>query len=324
MNLFLSMTRRLAVLGSIAVIAGQFDASAFGQSRPHLFRQRPMAVQPERNASAAAIGDVDHNLLASNPASLTIVIPGKADLSIDRHQHDQRSAGNMVWRGRADQDPSSKVTLTLHDGILLGHIQSGNEIYSLRPGRNGRTIIEKLDSDSFNPEWGHDHSTHGHDKVPPKPAGAPDLSGTSSATAPATAAAATTTEIALMSIYTPQARAAAGGTAQIQAQIQAAVDQANTAFINSDMIARYYLAHSAEVAYNDSGNIETDLNWVTGNATVAALRNTHSADMVSLIITEPSGIFRAPCARTFGGSRDGRRSQLLLWTAARRRCAVAW
>ena len=288
MNLFMSMTRRLAILGSIAVIVGQFDLSAFGQSHPHLFRQRPVAVQPERNASAASMGDVDHDLLANNPAHLTIVVPGKADLLIDRHHHDQRNAGNMVWRGQADQDPSSKVTLTLHDGILLGHIQSGNEIYALRPGRNGRTIIEKLDSDSFNPEWGHDHSTHGHDKVPPQPAGAPDLSGTSTATAPATAAAATTLEIALMSVYTPQARASAGGSAQIQAQIQAAVDQANTAFINSDMVARYYLAHSAEVAYNDSGNIETDLNWVTGNATVAALRNTHSADMVSLI-TENGG-----------------------------------
>jgi hypothetical protein len=288
MNVSMSMTRRLAVLGSIAAIAGQFDASAIAQSHPHLFRQRPVAVLPERNASVASIGEVDHNLLSSNPERLTIVVPGKAELLIDRRHHDQRGADNMVWRGQADDDPSSKVTLTLHNGILLGHIQSGNEIYALRPGRNGRTVIEKLDTDSFDPEWGHDHSTHGHDKVPPIPAGAPDLSGASSATAPATAAATTTSEIALMSVYTPQARAAAGGTAQIQAQIQAAVDQANTAFINSNMTMRYYLAHSAEVAYNDSGKIETDLNWVTGNAAVASLRNTHSADMVSLI-TENGG-----------------------------------
>ncbi|MGH7886919.1 MAG: M12 family metallo-peptidase, partial [Candidatus Binatia bacterium] len=109
-------------------------------------------------------------------------------------------------------------------------------------------------------------------------------------TTPTTAAAAgATTDIALMSVYTPQARAAAGGTAQIQAQIQAAVDQANTAFINSNMTARYYLAHSAEVAYNDSGDISIDLNWITGNATVASLRNTHGADMVSLIVDNGGG-----------------------------------
>ncbi|HSQ13829.1 MAG TPA: zinc-dependent metalloprotease family protein, partial [Candidatus Deferrimicrobium sp.] len=288
MNRFKSTMRRLVILGSIAVIAGQLDASAIAQSHPHLFRQRPVAVQPERNASVASIGDVDHNLLASNPERMTIVVPGKADLLIDRHHHDQRSADNMVWRGQADDDPSSKVTLTLHNGILLGHIQSGNEIYALRPGRDGRTIIEKIDTDSFNPEWGHDHRTHGHDKVPPRRAGAADLSATSNTNVPASAAATTTTEIVLMSVYTPQARAAAGGLVQIQAQIQAAVDQANTAFINSNMIARYRLAHTAEVAYDDSGNIDSDLNWVTGNAAVASLRNTHSADMVSLI-TENGG-----------------------------------
>jgi hypothetical protein len=92
-----------------------------------------------------------------------------------------------------------------------------------------------------------------------------------------------------MSVYTPQARAAAGGTTQIQAKIQAAVDQANSAFINSNMTARFLLAHTAEVAYNDSGNISNDLNWVTGNATVASLRNTHGADMVSLVVSNGGG-----------------------------------
>jgi hypothetical protein len=92
-----------------------------------------------------------------------------------------------------------------------------------------------------------------------------------------------------MSVYTPQARAAAGGTAQIHGRIQAAVDQANTAFINSNMIVRFFLAHTAEVAYNDSGNIETDLNWVTSNSTVASWRNTYAADMVSLITNNGGG-----------------------------------
>ena len=78
--------------------------------------------------------------------------------------------------------------------------------------------------------------------------------------------------------------APAGGPTQIQAQIQAAVDQANTAFINSQMTARFFLAHSAEVAYNDTGNMNSDLDWVTADAGVAGLRNTYSADMVSLIV----------------------------------------
>ena len=50
------------------------------------------------------------------------------------------------------------------------------------------------------------------------------------------------------------------------------------------MTARFFLAHSAEVAYNDSGNMNSDLDWVTADAGVAGLRNTYSADMVSLVV----------------------------------------
>ena len=280
--------RWLVTLCSITVIACQFDASAIAQSHPRLFRQRPLPVRPDRHASVAYDVDVDHDLLASSPENLTIAVPGKADLRVDRFHHQHRSARSMVWRGRVQDDASSKITLTLHDGILLGHIQSGSEIYSIRPGRNGRSIVEKLDTESFNPEWGHDQSTFGREKVPP--ASAADLDATSSSsTAPATAAATTTTEIVLLSVYTPKARAAAGGTTQIRAQIQAAVDQANSAFINSDMNVRFDLAHSAEVTYTESGDIDNDLNWVTGSATVAALRDTHAADLVSLIIEDGGG-----------------------------------
>jgi hypothetical protein len=284
--------RRLFLCSILALATGQFDASAFAQTRPHLFRQRPTPVKPDRHATDAYEADVDQTAIAANPESMTLELPGKPDLVINRHQHQQRSARSSVWRGHAQEDPNSKITLTLHEGILLGHIQIGSEIYTIRPGRNGRSIVEKLDTDSFNPEWGHDHATHGHDKVPPKPtSGAEADTGVifSAPSGDVTSAAATaTTEIVLMSVYTPQARAAAGGATQIQAQIQAAVDQANTAFINSNMTARFFLGHTAEVAYNDSGNIETDLNWVTGNSTIASLRNTYAADMVSLI-TENGG-----------------------------------
>jgi len=114
------------------------------------------------------------------------------------------------------------------------------------------------------------------------------LQETSSASPSATAADGTV-QIVLMSVYTPQARAAAGGTTQMQGQIQAAVDQANTAFINSNMTARYFLAHTAEVSYNESGNIDNDLDWVTSSSTVASLRNTYAADMVSLIVNNGGG-----------------------------------
>jgi hypothetical protein len=271
---------RLATLASFAIIF-LLGAIANAQVRPNLFRQRPASTAPSRHGALAQIGDIDEALLTVGPDGITLPVPGKPDLEIERQGHERRGVRSMVWRGRGQSD-SSKVTLTLHEGLLFGRIESGSDIFAVGPGANGRTIVEKLNPDSFAPEWGHDAATHGHEKVPAVPGG--DMMQQDSSTTPATPAADGTVQIVLMSVYTPQARTAAGGTTQIEGQIQAAIDQANTAFINSNMIARFFLAHTEEVAHNDAGNIETDLNWVTSDSTVTSLRNTYSADMVSLIV----------------------------------------
>jgi hypothetical protein len=285
------MQKSKVTLSLFSVLAGAaifilVGSVAHAQTRPQLFRQRPTWTQPSQHAAEAHAGDIDEPLLSSGPAGITLAIPGRADVEVERQSHERRGARSLVWRGRGQFDRNVKVTLTLHEGLLFGRIESGSDVFAVRPGSNGRTILEKLNPDSFAPEWGHDAATHGHDKVPALTTGDMMQEGLS---APATPAADGTVQIVLMSVYTPQARAAAGGTAQIQGQIQAAIDQANTAFINSNMIARFFLAHTAEVAHNDAGNIETDLNWITSNATVASLRNTHSADMVSLIVNNGGG-----------------------------------
>ncbi len=256
--------RRFSALASAAIIV-LLGAMAQAQTHSNLFRQRPVTGTPGSPGVAAYVGDIDEGALTAGPAGLTIVVPGKPDLAFDREGHERRGARSIVWRGRGQLDRGN-VTLTLHEGLLYGRVESGSDVYAIRPGPNNRTLVEKINSDSFAPEWGHDAATHGHEKVPPPTGG--DTLQQGSFTAPNAAAADGTVQIVLMSVYTPQARAAAGGTTQIQAQIQAAVDQANTAFVNSNMMPRFFLSHTEEVPYNDSGNIETDLNWVTSNATV--------------------------------------------------------
>ncbi len=276
--------KQFAVMMSTAVFV-LFGSLAQAQTHPNLFRQPPALILPSNHGLAAHAGEVDEALISTGPAGITIALPGQPDLLIERQGHERRGARSSVWRGRGQLDRSAKLTLTQYAGLIFGHIESGNEAFAIRPGPNGRTIVEKLNPDSFAPEWGHDAATYRRDKVPPLSGG-----GTlQESTLPATTAADGTIQIDLMSVYTPQARAAAGGTTQIQGRIQAAVDQANTAFINSNMIVRFFLAHMAEVAYNDSGNIETDLNWVTANSTVASWRNTYAADMVSLITSNGGG-----------------------------------
>jgi hypothetical protein len=276
----------LSLLLSVAIIV-LFGSHGHAQPVPHLFQQRPTWTGPSKHGSLAQVGDVDPAVVSMGPAAVTIAIPGQSDLVVERDGHERRGARRSVWRGRGRQDRSAKATLTEHDGLLFGHVQSGGETFTIHPGPNGRTIIEKLDTDSFAPEWGHDLATYGREKIPPPSARDTMQDGLLDPqvfTSPDG-----TVRIDLMSVYTPQARAAAGGAAQIHGRIQAAVDQANSAFINSQMMVRFFLVHAAEVAYNDSGNMESDLNWVTSNSTVASWRNTHGADMVSLITSNGAG-----------------------------------
>jgi hypothetical protein len=95
--------------------------------------------------------------------------------------------------------------------------------------------------------------------------------------------------IDVMVVYTPQARAAAGGSAAMEVTIQNAVDATNEAYANSQILPRLHLVHAAEVAHGDAGNLSSDLSWVASDAGVAALRDLHRADMVSLLVEDGAG-----------------------------------
>ena len=59
------------------------------------------------------------------------------------------------------------------------------------------------------------------------------------------------TVIDVMVVWTPAARAAAGGTSAIQSLVLSSVANANLAYANSQVNARLRLVHSAEVAFTE-------------------------------------------------------------------------
>lgn len=90
--------------------------------------------------------------------------------------------------------------------------------------------------------------------------------------------------IDVLVVYTSFAKGRHGGTAGIEALIQTAVAQTNTAFINSDIAARLRLVHMQEVGYRESPMPQNDdLEWVHRDEGVAALRREHQADLVVLV-----------------------------------------
>ena len=88
-------------------------------------------------------------------------------------------------------------------------------------------------------------------------------------------------------VYTPAARAAAGGTAGMTSLVNTAVTETNTGYANSGVVQRLRLAGTAELSYTEA-DAGTDLDRVTDTNdgymdSVHALRDTYKADEVVLI-----------------------------------------
>lgn len=251
-------------------------AMAFGQGMVNL-GNNIRATPASPRGTAALQFDFNTAEVSRGPADMQIQLPGGPNGLLRRKSFTDRGNGNGLWLGSVNLRGDSDVALTILNGFLAGTIQVGTDFYEIRPTASGH-VIEKLDLGKFPPG-----------APPVAPPSADANTGTAPVAEPSAAAAGDPVVIDLMSVYTPQARAAAGGTAQIQALIQSAVDNANLAFSNSLVNATYSLVNTTEVAHNDAGDLGTDLSWVSADATVAALRNQYGADMVSLIVENGAG-----------------------------------
>jgi len=97
------------------------------------------------------------------------------------------------------------------------------------------------------------------------------------------------TTIDIMVVYTPQARQGAGGAAAMEAFIDLAIADTNTAFTNGLVNQQFRLVYAGEVTYSDSGDMVRDLNRLTNLSDgyldeVHTLRDQYGADLVSLYV----------------------------------------
>jgi len=95
-------------------------------------------------------------------------------------------------------------------------------------------------------------------------------------------------------VYTPAARTVAGGVAQIEAALTLAVADANLAYSNSQTAIRIRTASMQEIAYTESNNLNTDLARLANGSDgfmdgVSVTRNSVSADLVALIVSQSAG-----------------------------------
>ncbi|MEK7763058.1 MAG: hypothetical protein AAB433_15910, partial [Nitrospirota bacterium] len=162
-----------------------------------------------------------------------------------RHHH-------IIWTGKLTQDKDSDVTLVLLGTAVAGTIRKGRIIYEIKPSADGTHDVTEIDSELL-------PSDHHPVSVSPDELAAGDgTAGMAAPTLPPATAADSGTLIDVMVVYTTTAKNANGGQNGIEALIALGISLANTAFTNSQINTQFRLVHTAEIAYPESGNYNTD------------------------------------------------------------------
>ncbi len=189
---------------------------------------------------------------------------------IDRDRVQTHMAGALV------DGHAGEASLTIVGDTLSGRVVVDGRVFLVRRGRASTThVVTEVDQSALPPE--------GLPRIPP-------VARALSAPAPSTAMD-TNAFVDLMVLYTPAARAAIGGAAQMNGDLIGAVNNANLALANANVTHRFRLVHYGEIPYSETGDLGTSLDHLTyaGDGqleTVAALRDQFRADVVTLITNE--------------------------------------
>ena len=254
-----------------------------------VFVSHPAIAKRSEYARSSIIGAMNSKSIENGVTQLSIVVPDNRELILVREHLERRGKGEVAWFGVVEDEPDSEVTLTLKRGIVVGRVRVGTDVYELMSTPNKQLTIELLDDSAF-PELDSDFVVI--EEEPQQ--SAPALNNTTASEA--------MTIIDLLIVYSNDALADAGSTAQMEAIAQAAVDAANSAFINSEMTLRYRLVHTQHIDYNTAGTTTDDLYWVDSDPEVANLRNQYGADMVSVIVDTPGSCGTGYVQRNPGAS----------------------
>ena len=191
----------------------------------------------------------------------------------------EAGTNGVTWVGHVEGYPTSSVTLSYGGGVMHGSVVMPGGAYQIRPAAGGGAtatpmhVISQVNQDAFLPE------------AEPIPV----------AFTPAQLAAAADTPmqdsgdvVDVMVVYTAQAAAWAGGTTGIQNLINLGISETNTSYANSGVTQRLRLVHAEQVSYTESNDFATNLfnlrSGVGALSNVPALRNTHGADLVKMLV----------------------------------------
>ncbi len=183
---------------------------------------------------------------------------------------------------------ASVVAVHSEDGIGYSGRFSlfSGETFLLQQTETGAVVIEEVDTEQY-PNCGADEEVHTPEVTAADSAKYARGSGKSVAMR-AMISENDAAKVRVLVLYTPQARAAAGGVGGIEATIVNAVAVTNLAYRDSEVNMVLELAHTEEVSYNDTNNFGLDLTRLQGAQdgyldNIHAMRDAYEADLVALI-----------------------------------------
>ena len=219
------------------------------------------------------------NAKAMGAAQLSITLPdGRTITAYRQRTAEDQAQGRKTWVGTFLEQPGSIFTITTYKGVTTGFVSYGTETWDLLPARGGGHVLYRVDDSKLptvEPEVVY--------PIDEKEVLSADTS-TSAATTTATSGGYVHD---LLVLYTPAAKAAYG-QATLESMIQNAVVTANQAYLNSKIGIALNLVGLQEIAYTETGAIQTSLNDLRGTTdgkidSVHQLRDQLGADIVSMI-----------------------------------------
>ncbi len=276
-----------------------------------LFQEPGPTVRPDRisGATREAPADgvvrsrrvrIDRSLLPRAEASTLLPAGGQAvrlnlfdDATVEaRITRVESLPRGTAWIGRVSGEPLSSVVMVDVDGVVSGSVASLETLYRIA-WDGSRQVVEEVDRRLLSDD-------DCFAVAPPAPAElqvAPDV----------VAAGDDGSLVDVLVVYTPAAKAAAGGAAGMLSKINLAVTETNTGYADSGVIQRLRLAGTAEVSFTETlGDMGVDLDRVTSPSdghidNVHGLRDTYKADLVTLV---GSGYAGGICGIAWVGSNS--------------------
>jgi hypothetical protein len=187
----------------------------------------------------------------------------------------ERSTGPQSWSGRVEGQPPGRFTLvTVKDAVAAIIRAPGVGTYRIRRGGEGH-VAQQIDEAAYPP-------CAVDDAADPEP---------QAALAMGLPGCADGSEIDVLVFYTPLARAAAGGTAAIEAEANLFIAESNDAYANSQLGLQINMVHLEEIDYDESSSYSGHLASLASPEDgimdyVHGLRYHYSADMVAMLVAD--------------------------------------